>query len=124
MNSNKSRIVDQHSFLAQQLCKMQDEMDGLNTASPEPDNVVPIGQNNLCPEVPVPSEEFDAVLVTGSFEFRPSTQIKTRLTLPAIDKAMVELENVLSKLGVTVDYDRIRAVALNNSNTQIASLSA
>ncbi len=121
--NDKSRIVNHQAFLAQQLCKMQDEMDGLNTdSSPEPDNVVPFQD----PELPQFDEakEFDAVLVTGSFEFRPNTQVQTRLTLPAIDKAMVELENVLSKLGVTVDYDRIRAVALNNSNTQLASMSA
>lgn len=124
MNQN-STIVNQQAFLAQQLTKMQAEMDQLaNDDTPAP-KVVPI-QPNQQPEVPTLDESvgYDAVLVTGTFEFRPNTQVKERLTLPAIDKAMAELENALSLLGVTLDYERIRAVALNTGETQLVGMTA
>jgi len=118
--SNSLDILNAQAFIATQLLKMQSEMDALSegdTQSESDDesvgcsNVVNIntrvGHGSLPPHTIV-----DAALVTGSFEFRPTTQISRRMTFAEVDKSMDELEVVLEKLGVAIVFDDVQTVQL------------
>lgn len=104
-------ILNAQAFLTNQLMNMQAEMDDL--AEPKSnggdDKVVDIntligGKSN---------KKVDAALVTGSFEFRPTTQTRQRMTIEEVNKAMDELETLLGTLGVEISYDKVKVVELS-----------
>lgn len=118
--SNNINILNAQSFLTKQLLDMQAEMDQMAESTPETEagnsgngdsNVVDIHTLEGKENIPL-TKHADAALVTGTFEFRPTTQVRHRMTVSEVDKAMDELEVVLNKLGVEISFDHVETVEL------------
>ncbi len=117
-----SDIREQQQFLTEQLCAMQEEMNNLH--SPDEPECPPTDLNLLSVDDSIDeTATYDAVLVTGEIKFRPSRMTEKPMNVGSIKKAITELENALQLFGVTVEFDNIRAVALDDE-IEVLSITA